>query len=138
KGGGCALLLGFFAFGITPEGPAAAVTSIPLPQLLAAISIATMTLGNFAALQQTNMKRLLAYASIAHAGYALLGVVVFRQDGMDAVLLYLATYYLMNLGAFLVVMLVAIQTGREDLEAYRGLAWRGGALPAVTLSIFLF
>src|SRR5262249_29955214 len=64
--------------------------------------------------------------------------VVFRQDGLDAVLLYLATYYLMNLGAFLVVMLVATQTGREDIEAYRGLAWRGGALPAITLSVFLF
>jgi len=84
------------------------------------------------------MKRLLAYSSIAHAGYALLGLVVFRQDGLDAVLLYLATYYLMNLGAFVVVMLVAIQTGREDLEGYRGLAWRGGIVPAIALSIFLF
>ena len=138
KAAGFAMLLRFFAFGVTPEGPAAAVTSIPLPQLLAVISVATMTLGNLAALQQTNMKRLLAYSSIAHAGYALLGLVVFRQDGLDAVLLYLATYYLMNLGAFVVVMLVAMQTGREDLEGYRGLAWRGGALPAVTLSIFLF
>ena len=138
KAAGFAMLLRFFAFGVTPDGPAAVVTSIPLPQLLAVISVATMTLGNLAALQQTNMKRLLAYSSIAHAGYALLGLVVFRQDGLDAVLLYLATYYLMNLGAFVVVMLVAMQTGREDLEGYRGLAWRGGALPAVTLSIFLF
>ena len=138
KAAGFAMLLRFFAFGVTPEGPAATVTSIPLPQLLAVASVATMTLGNLAALQQTNMKRLLAYSSIAHAGYALLGLVVFRQDGLDAVLLYLATYYLMNLGAFVVVMLVAMQTGREDLEGYRGLAWRGGALPAVTLSIFLF
>src|SRR5215510_11393718 len=135
KAAGFAMLLRFFAFGVTPEGPAAAVTTIPLPQLLAMASVATMTLGNLAALQQTNMKRLLAYSSIAHAGYALLGLVVFRQDGLDAVLLYLATYYLMNLGAFVVVMLVANQTGREDLEGYRGLAWRGGALPAVTLSI---
>jgi len=138
KAAGFAMLLRFFAFGVTPDGPAATVTGIPLTQLLAVLSIATMTLGNLAALQQTNMKRLLAYSSIAHAGYALLGLVVFRQDGLDAVLLYLATYYLMNLGAFVVVMLVAMQTGREDLEGYRGLAWRGGALPAVTLSVFLF
>src|SRR5262249_6569517 len=138
KAAGFAMLLRFFAFGITPDGPAPAVTSIPLRVLLIVISIATMTLGNFAALAQTNMKRLLAYSSIAHAGYALLGLVAFRQDGLEATLLYLATYYLMNLGAFLVVMLVAIQTGREDLEAYRGLAWRGGALPAVTLAVFLF
>jgi NADH-quinone oxidoreductase subunit N len=138
KAAGFAMLLRFFAFGVTADGPAPTVTNIPLRELLVVISVATMTLGNFAALAQTNMKRLLAYSSIAHAGYALLGLVAFRQDGLEAVLLYLVTYYLMNLGAFLVVMLVAIQTGREDLEAYRGLAWRGGALPAVTLAVFLF
>ena len=123
---------------MTADGPTPTVLGMPLPLLLAVASVATMTLGNFAALSQTNMKRLLAYSSIAHAGYALLGLAVFRQDGVDAVLLYLATYYLMNLGAFIVVMLVANQTGREDIDAYRGLAWRGGALPAVMLAIFLF
>jgi NADH-quinone oxidoreductase subunit N len=138
KAAGFAMLLRFFAFAVTANGPAPAVAGVPLSLLLAVISVFTMTLGNFAALSQTNMKRLLAYSSIAHAGYALLGLVVFRQDGLDAVLLYLVTYYLMNLGAFVVVMLVAIQTGREDLDAYRGLAWRGGALPAVALAIFLF
>ncbi len=138
KAAGFAMLLRFFSFGVTPEGPSSAVLGMPLAQLLALASIATMTLGNFAALSQTNMKRLLAYSSIAHAGYALLGLVVFRQDGIEAVLLYLTTYYLMNLGAFIVVMLVTNQTGREDVDAYRGLAWRGGALPAVALAIFLF
>src|SRR4029079_8540177 len=126
------------AFGVTATGPAPTVLGMPLSLLLAVASVATMTPGNFAALSQTNMKRLLAYSSIAHAGYALLGLAVFRQDGVDAVLLYLATYYLMNLGAFIVVMLVANQTGREDIDAYRGLAWRGGALPSVMLAIFLF
>ena len=53
-------------------------------------------------------------------------------------LFYLVTYYLMNLGAFLVVMLVANATGREDIDGYRGLAWRGGAVPAVAMAIFLF
>lgn len=53
-------------------------------------------------------------------------------------LFYLVVYYLMNLGAFLVVMVVANNTGREDLEGFRGLAWRGGALPAVAMAIFLF
>jgi len=138
KAAGFAILLRFFAFGVTATGPAPTVLGMPLSLLLAVASVATMTLGNFAALSQTNMKRLLAYSSIAHAGYALLGLAVFRQDGVDAVLLYLATYYLMNLGAFIVVMLVANQTGREDIDAYRGLAWRGGALPSVMLAIFLF
>jgi len=98
----------------------------------------TMTLGNLAALNQQNVKRLLAYSSIAHAGYTLMGFVVLSDEGLRAMLFYLVVYYLMNLGAFLVVMVVANNTGREDLEGFRGLAWRGGALPAVAMAIFLF
>jgi NADH-quinone oxidoreductase subunit N len=101
------------------------------------ICFMTMTLGNLAALSQENVKRLLAYSSISHAGYALLGVIVFREDGVQAALVYLAVYYAMNLGAFWVVMLIANHTGREDLEGYRGLAWRGGAGLSVALTIFL-
>jgi NADH-quinone oxidoreductase subunit N len=97
-----------------------------------------MTLGNFAALSQTNMKRLLAYSSIAHAGYALLGFVVFADAGVRAILFYLSVYYLMNLGAFWIVMMVTNVTGREDIDDYRGLAWRGGAMPALALAVFLF
>jgi len=97
-----------------------------------------MSLGNLAALQQTNMKRLLAYSSIAQAGYALMGFVVLSNDGIRAMLFYLVAYYLMDAGAFLVVMIVANETGSEDVEAYRGLAWRGGLVPALALTIFLF
>ena len=135
KAAGFAMLLRFFHFGVgQPDG----LAHLPLPQLAALLCVATMTLGNFAALSQQNMKRLLAYSSIAHAGYALLGFVVFAEAGVQAVLLYLTVYYLMNLGAFWIVMLVANATGREDLDGYRGLAWRGGALPALALGIFLF
>ena len=98
----------------------------------------TMTLGNLAALQQTNMKRLLAYSSIAQAGYVLMGFVVLTNDGIRAMLFYLFAYYLMDVGAFLVVMIVANATGREDIDGFRGLAWRGGAAPAVAMAIFLF
>src|SRR5713101_7675694 len=128
KAAGFAMLLRFFHFDVPP----------PLPQLMSVLCVATMTLGNLAALSQTNMKRLLAYSSIAHAGYALLGFVVFAERGVEALLFYLVVYYLMNLGAFWVVMLIANATGREDLEGYRGLAWRGGAAPALALGIFLF
>jgi len=134
KAAGFAMLLRFFHFGLESPG----VAGLPLRELVSVLAVATMTLGNFAALSQTNMKRLLAYSSIAHAGYALLGVVVFATDGLQAVLFYLAVYYTMNLGAFWVVMLVANLTGREDLDAYRGLAWRGGGLAALALAIFLF
>src|SRR5439155_1066176 len=72
------------------------------------------------------------------AGYGLLGFVVFADRGVQALLFYLVVYYLMNLGAFWVVMLIANATGREDLDGYRGLAWRGGAAPALALGVFLF
>jgi NADH-quinone oxidoreductase subunit N len=137
KAAGFAMLLRFFAFGGDPASTAA-LAGIPLAPLTSLLCVATMTLGNFAALSQTNMKRLLAYSSIAHAGYALLGVVVLAQAGLEAVLFYLTVYYVMNLGAFWIVMLVTNATGREDMEAYRGLAWRGGALPALALGVFLF
>jgi NADH-quinone oxidoreductase subunit N len=138
KAAGFALLLRFFHFGVGEGAPAAVLAQVPVPELVGLFCVATMTLGNFAALGQQNMKRLLAYSSIAHAGYALLGFVVFAEKGVQAVLLYLVVYYVMNLGAFWIVMLVANATGREDLDGYRGLAWRGGALPAVAMAVFLF
>jgi NADH-quinone oxidoreductase subunit N len=138
KAAGFAMLLRFFHFGVASQPAAAAIAQLPLVPLATVLCVATMTVGNFAALSQTNMKRLLAYSSIAHAGYALLGFVVFAERGVQALLFYLAVYYTMNLGAFWVVMLVANATGREDLDGYRGLAWRGGALPALALGVFLF
>ena len=137
KAAGFAMLVRFFGFGVTSDGPSAVVQSIPLEWLLGGMCFASMTYGNLAALGQTNIKRMLAYSSISHAGYALLGLVVFRTDGVQAVCFYLAVYYLMNLGAFWIVMLIANETGREDIEGYRGLAWRGGAFPAVALTVFL-
>ena len=62
---------------------------------------------------------------------------VFRQEGVHAICFYLAVYYLMNLGAFWVLMLVTNATGREDIDGFRGLAWRGGAVPAVAMTVFL-
>jgi NADH-quinone oxidoreductase subunit N len=141
KAAGFALLTRFFYPAIsqlTPEGTWQVLEGVDWPQLLLVVTIVTMTLGNLAALQQTNMKRLLAYSSIAQAGYALMGFVVLTNDGIRAMLFYLFAYYVMEAGAFLVVMIVANATGREDIDGYRGLAWRGGVVPAVALSIFLF
>ena len=97
----------------------------------------TVTFGNLAAFGQTNLKRLLAYSTIAHAGYMLLGVAVLTPAAASAVLYYLVAYLVMNLGAFAVVALVRNLTGSEDLEAYRGLVWRSPVL-AVTMALFLF
>jgi NADH-quinone oxidoreductase subunit N len=141
KAAGFALLTRFFypaLSSMTAAGNWTALKGVDWPELLLFICMITMTLGNLAALQQTNMKRLLAYSSIAQAGYALMGFVVLSNDGIRAMLFYLFAYYVMDAGAFLVVMIVANSTGREDIDAYRGLAWRGGIVPAVALTIFLF
>ena len=99
------------------------------------ISAVTMTVGNVAALTQTNMKRLLAYSSIAHAGYIMMGVVALSENGARAMMIYLVAYLFMNLGAFLVVTLVHTHDG--DLRPAR----LPGALapaPGLTLAMAIF
>ena len=142
KSAGFALMIRFFftAMAIPAgDGVYELVGGVDWTNLLLAISVVTMTFGNLAALNQTkSVKRLLAYSSVAHAGYLLMGLVVLTGDGLSAMLFYLTVYYLMNLGAFLVVMIVANQSGRDDLDSFRGLAWRGGIFPAAAMAIFLF
>jgi NADH-quinone oxidoreductase subunit N len=141
KAAGFALMTRFFYPAIshlTTGGNWQALSGVAWPQLLLVVCVITMTLGNLAALQQENMKRMLAYSSIAQAGYALMGFALLSNNGLEAMLVYLFAYYVMDAGAFLVVMIVANMTGREELAAYKGLAWRGGgAVPAIALSIFL-
>ncbi len=141
KAAGFALLMRFFYPALSQAGDAGVwhfVPGVEWPQLMLIVAMVTMTLGNLAALNQQNVKRLLAYSSIAHAGYILMGFVVLSDEGLRAMLFYIVVYYLMNLGAFIVVMVVANNTGREDMDSFRGLAWRGGALPAIAMTIFLF
>jgi NADH-quinone oxidoreductase subunit N len=102
-----------------------------------AVTGVTMTLGNLAAIPQDNVKRLLAYSSIAHAGYLLMGVAVGTPEAIQAIALYMPIYLLMNLGAFLAVLAVRAKTGSETIAAYRGLGTRNPFL-AVCLAIFLF
>ena len=98
----------------------------------------TMTVGNLCALNQRNLKRMLAYSGIAHAGYMMMGLAVLNNDGLSAILFYIVVYLIMNVGAFLVVAMIANVTGDEDIETYRGLAWRGAIVPAVCMAVFLF
>ncbi len=138
---GVAIMIRFFLPAISRLGEGGNWVLIPgvdWPQVLWIVSIVTMTLGNLCALNQQNIKRLLAYSGIAHAGYILMGLVVLNNDGLNAMLFYIVVYLIMNLGAFLVVMIVSNATGREDVEGFRGLAWRGAAVPAVCMAIFLF
>jgi NADH-quinone oxidoreductase subunit N len=103
---------------------------------LAFIAALTATYGNLAAYPQNNLKRLLAYSTIAHAGYMLMGLAVLNAEGARAVLYYLATYVFMNLGAFAVVAFIRNRTGSEDLRDMRGLAYRSPTM-VVLLAVFL-
>ena len=140
KAAGFALLIRFikitFIKSVDPEGFWHLLGIIDWKSFIILISILTMTLGNFAALWQNNMKRLLAYSSIAHAGYLLLGIAVMSNEGITAIIIYFIVYAFMNLGAFLVVMLIANKTGSEELDDYKGLGYSTPFL-GVSLAIFL-
>jgi len=113
--------------------------------VLVALAIATMTVGNVVAITQNNVKRMLAYSSIAHAGYAVVGFVaagaapdfVQRDAAISAVLFYLLTYAVMNLGAFAVVQMIARAGDRRtEVEDYSGIGFQSPWL-AFALSLFL-
>jgi NADH-quinone oxidoreductase subunit N len=105
--------------------------------VIAAISTATMTLGNTLALAQKNIKRLLAYSSIAHAGYILIGVVSISALGVASVVFYLFAYILTNLAAFGVVATFWRAVGSDEIADYAGLSRRAPGLSLVMLIAFL-
>ncbi|MEI6638511.1 MAG: NADH-quinone oxidoreductase subunit N [Chlorobium sp.] len=134
KAAGVALLMRFFSIAI-PHAPSAQ-TGIDWVMILLALSVGSMIYGNVVALWQKNVKRMLAYSSIAHAGYLLLGIIVMGKFGTQATLFYLLSYFLMNFGAFYVVILIANKTGSEHLDDYRGLG-KKMPLAAAALTVFL-
>ncbi len=117
-------------------GPFASAREVWAP-LLATVAIATMTLGNLAAISQTNIKRLLAYSSISHAGYILLGLIAGNQTGIQGIAVYILVYTFMNLGAFLVI--VALRRKDilgEDIKDLSGLMSKSPGY-AILMLIFL-
>lgn len=115
--------------------------------ILAGLSVLTMSAGNLMALRQSSVKRMLAYSSIAQAGYILMGLVsvvtvaqadltTLTMNGLNGMLIYLFAYLFTNVGAFMVVMAVEEFTGSHDINAYNGLVKRAPAL-AWSMLIFL-
>ncbi|MFT7617476.1 MAG: NADH-quinone oxidoreductase subunit N [Planctomycetota bacterium] len=104
------------------------------PNILGVVAVLTMCVGNFSALWQTNIKRLLAYSSIAHAGYLLMGVAALApmtaggSPGWEPVLFYMVVYLFMNLGGFLIAGIVSNNADDESVEAFRGLGKRSPML----------
>jgi NADH-quinone oxidoreductase subunit N len=105
--------------------------------ILAVFSAITMTVGNLVALKQTNIKRLLAYSSIAHAGYAMIGVVTASSLGVTSVVFYLMAYILTNLAAFGIVMAFSRVAGSDEIKDYAGLSRRSPGLGLAVLVAFL-
>jgi NADH-quinone oxidoreductase subunit N len=141
KAAGFAVLVRFFYTVFASPEEAGGIwklsSSVDWTFLFAVLSAVTMTVGNLLAVNQKNVKRLLAYSSIAHAGYMLMGFVLLTAVGLKAILFYLVVYLFMNLGAFYVVVLVANGSRSEDISDFSGLGSRA-PFAAVSLAIFLF
>jgi len=134
KAAGFAVLLRLF-FAIFPDRTIELAQGLAIA--LAILSAVTMTVGNLLALPQTNIKRLLAFSSISHAGYVLIGVVALTQLGAASVVFYLAAYILTNLLAFGIVMAFSRITGLEDIRDYSGMSRRSPWLGLMMLAAFL-
>jgi len=149
KAAGFAAFLRVFLFGFPIATAAVAGTGVSLHKswlgALAIIAALTMTVGNVVAIVQNNVKRMLAYSSIAHAGYALVGFVAAgaatdpeqRNAALTSVVFYLLTYAIMNMGAFAIVTLMA-RSGdrRNEVDDYNGIGFESPLL-AFSLSLFL-
>ena len=140
KAAGFALLIRFFnqVFG---DGTAMAseswmaVNNLPWPQLMAVLAAATMTVGNLVAIQQNSVKRMLAYSSIAHAGYMMMALPLMSQSGVYGIMVYIFVYLFMNLGAFFVLIYVQSEIGGETFNDFDGLGWK---MPFLGIVMTLF
>ena len=108
---------------------------VQLPVYFGILAAVTMTFGNLVALRQTDVKRLLAYSSIAHAGYLLMGMTVYQHSSIEAMLFYFFIYLFMNLGAFWVVIALINRVGSAEIARFRGAAFR---TPFLFVAMFIF
>lgn len=139
KAAGFAMIIRFFhqvfsdSIGLTSN--AIGSTDLPWPEIIGVLAVVTMTMGNLVAIQQKSIKRMLAYSSIAHAGYMMLALPVLSMDAVESVMIYLFIYIFMNLGAFFIVIFVKNKTGGESFEDFEGLGWK---MPIVGAFMTLF
>ena len=139
KAAGFAMIIRFFhqvfsdSIGLTSN--AIGSTDLPWPEIIGVLAVVTMTMGNLVAIQQNSIKRMLAYSSIAHAGYMMLALPVLSIEAVESVMIYLFIYVFMNLGAFFIVIFVKNKTGGESFEDFEGLGWK---MPIVGAFMTLF
>jgi NADH-quinone oxidoreductase subunit N len=142
KAAGFASIVRFFVVGFSDAAHSGSnllqdISSIHWATLIVVVSTLTMILGNLAAIGQNNIKRFLAYSSIAHAGYTLVGLAAFSAAGTASVLLYMSFYLAMNIGAFYAVIWVRDKMGSELISDYKGLGHRAPFI-GVCFAICLF
>jgi NADH-quinone oxidoreductase subunit N len=137
KAAGFAVLLRFVGalFLLDGVGETVAAYGDRIGLLLAILAAVTMTLGNLSAMRQSSLKRMLAYSSIAHAGYVLMGLAAMSAAGYSAAMFYLAAYYFMNLGAFGFLLYFEGVTGSEDIDSLAGMGRRH---PLVSVAMVAF
>ena len=140
KAGAFAMMIRFFNQIFSDGGALVGIDSIsstifPWADILSLLAVITMTIGNVVAIQQNSIKRMLAYSSVAHAGYILLAMPVMSSDSIYAIMIYFVMYLFMNLGAFFVVIAVKNKTGGETFDDFKGLGWE---MPFVGIVMTLF
>lgn len=144
KAAGFGLLVRFFFEAFATDASYSDLWGPKLAMLVAVLSAVTMTYGNITAMKQSNLKRLLAFSSIAHAGYMLMGLAALlyatkgtpSTAGVESILFYLITYLIMNLGAFGFVIYISNRYDQDEIEGYRGLGWKA-PYAAGFMTIFL-
>jgi len=127
----------FLAGNLVQNGQYVVIPGVNWKEIMIVLSIASMILGNFVAVWQSSVKRMLAYSSIAQGGYIMLGLTVANQQGVAAMLIYLMAYLFMNLGAFFVLILIANKLDTDELIGMKGLGYKAPVI-CVGMGVFMF
>ena len=139
KAAGFALMARFFYISFTDysSGIPIGVSSVDWMTIVAILAAATMTIGNILALRQKNVKRMLAYSSIAHAGYMLMALCVATESALISVMFYLFTYLFMNLGAFFILIYANNTMNVETIKDFNGFGKKSPLLSACMVLFLL-
>jgi len=127
----------FLSLGELINGKLALIPGINWTEIIIVLSVASMIVGNFTAVWQQSVKRMLAYSSIAQAGYILLGLTIANKQGLTAMIVYLIAYMFMNLGAFYALILVDNKMKSDELVDMRGFGYKAPFV-AIAMGVFMF
>lgn len=133
---GFAVLINFLEIFYDQESKTLSSSILDWNYILASLAILSMLLGNFVAIWQNNVKRMLAYSSIGHTGFMMMALFIFSASGFKAIIFYMAIYIIMNMAAFLIVDEIEEQSGIQNIDDYKGLG-KQNSLLLISLLIVL-